>query len=189
MQYQNELRKIKSLVSEDTWEILQMSNAIIAGGAITSVFCNRDVNDLDVYFRNEEDFCVFLDLVFGGGFHLVACHMTNRSILFRDKVTKQDVQVIVYKFFENELAIFNDYDFTCNMGALSFGWKERGYPEDEQFVLHSKFMQHNSQRYLEFNTGTAYPLISALRVSKYAEKGYNISKAQMPLRLNKILGE
>lgn len=179
MQYQNELRKIKSLVSSDTWEILQTSNAIVAGGAITSTFCNREVNDLDVYFRSEEDFCVFLDLVFDGGFHLVAAHMTSRSILFRDKRTHQDVQVIVYKFFPNELAIFADYDFTCNMGALSFGWKKKGYDSDEQFVLHSDFLRHNSQRYLEFNTGTAYPLISALRVAKYAEKGYNISKAQM----------
>lgn len=181
MQYQNELRKLKSLVSTDVWNMFERHNVIIAGGAITSVFCNREVNDLDVYFRTPEDYLRFCYDIFEGEFRfqLLVNNVTNRSILLKDKDTNQFVQLIIYKFFENELAVFKDYDFTCNMGALSFGWKKKGRNEDVQFVLHPEFMKHNSQRYLQFNTGTAYPLISALRVAKYVEKGYNISKAQM----------
>lgn len=48
MQYQNELRKLQKLVSKDVWELFEKHDVIIAGGAITSVFCNREVNDLDV---------------------------------------------------------------------------------------------------------------------------------------------
>lgn len=175
MQYDNELNKLKSLVSERTWELLKSYDAIIAGGAITSVFCNRDVNDLDIYLRSEDDFFTFIaELYSSSDFTLIGANMTNRSILFRDKETKQDVQLIVYKFFPTVEDIFNDYDFTVNMGALSI--------IDDQFHFHDDFFKHNSQRYLQFHTGTTYPLISALRVQKYKDKGYTISKAQM-LRL------
>lgn len=172
MNYKSEINKLQSLVSEDTWNILVETNAIIAGGAITSVFCNRDVNDLDIYLRNESDFELFIDLVFDGSYSLIANNMTNRSIMFRDKETSQDVQLIVYKFFPTVDELFKDYDFTCNMGALEF------VDEQPSLVLHEVFMKHNSQRYLEFNEGTAYPLISALRVQKYVEKGYFCPKAQ-----------
>lgn len=172
MQYKSEINKLRNLVSDDTWNILVETNAIIAGGAITSVFCNRDVNDLDIYLRNEADFELFIDLVFDGSYSLIANNMTNRSILFRDKETSQDVQLIVYKFFPTVDELFKDYDFTCNMGALEF------VEEQPSLILHEQFLKHNSQRYLEFNEGTAYPLISALRVQKYVEKGYFCPKAQ-----------
>ncbi len=175
MQYDNELNKIKSLVSERTWELLKFYDAIIGGGAITSVFCNRDVNDLDIYLRSEDDFFKFItELYSDTDFTLISANMTNRSILFRDKETQQDVQLIVYKFFSTVEELFDDYDFTVNMGALSL--------LDEKFHFHDDFFKHNSQRYLQFHTGTTYPLISALRVQKYKDKGYTISKAQM-LRL------
>jgi hypothetical protein len=151
---------------------LESNDAIIAGGAITSVFCNRDVNDLDIYLRREDDFFKLItELYSESNFTLIGANMTNRSILFRDKETKQDVQLIVYKFFPTVEDIFNDYDFTVNMGALS--------TSDDEFHFHADFFKHNSQRYLQFHTGTTYPLISALRVQKYKDKGYTISKAQL----------
>lgn len=175
MRHSNELTKIKSLVSESVWELFKECDVIIAGGTITSVFCNREVNDIDVYVRSEDDFFKFISMIYeGNDFKLIASNMTNRSILFYDKETKQDVQLIIYKFFPDVNAIFNNYDFTVNMGALNCG--------SELFQFHDDFFKHNSQRYLQFHTGTAYPLISALRVQKYVEKGYTISKAQM-LRL------
>jgi len=176
-QYKSEIKKLQNLVSDSVWEILKECNAIIAGGAITSVFCNREVNDVDVYLRNEDDFALFIDLVFEGDFCLIANNLTNRSVLFRDKETGQHVQLIVYKFFQDIPSLFKDYDFTCNMGALEFVENDQG-EKQPNLVLHEKFMKHNSQRYLEFNEGTAYPLISALRVQKYVDKGYMCPKAQ-----------
>lgn len=172
MKYKSEVNKLKRLVSEEVWEIFKECNVIIAGGAITSVFCNRDVKDLDIYVRKQEDFELFIELVFAGDFCLIANNLTNRSILFRDKITGQHVQLIVYKFFNSVENLFKDYDFICNMGALEF------IDGEEEFVLHENFLKHNSQRYLEFNEGTAYPLISALRVQKYVDKGYFCPKAQ-----------
>jgi hypothetical protein len=174
MKTSSELNKIKSLVSEDVWDIFRECNVIIAGGAITSTFSNKDVNDVDVYVRNKYDFAKFIMAVYASNHALIPANMTNRSILFRDKATQQDVQLIVYKYFPTVDDIFNDYDFTINMGALECN--------DDKFTFHDDFFKHNAQRYLQFHTGTAYPLISALRVQKYIDRGYTISKSQM-LRL------
>lgn len=169
MNYINEENKLKSLVSSDTWDLLKENKAIIAGGAITSLFCSRDINDIDVYFQCEEDFENFITEVFDGSFSLICHHITDRSILFQDKYTKQDVQVIYYRWHNNLVSLFTSFDYTVNMAAYDF----------EDFHFHADFMKHNSQRYLSFNSGTDYPLISALRVQKYREKGYTISKTQM----------
>ena len=170
MQHQREINKLLGLISDETINILQESNAIIAGGALTSIFCNNEVNDIDAYFKSEGDFMLFVNLVFSGGHYLICNNYTDRSILFKDKDTGQDVQAIVYKFFPDADAIFADYDYTINMAAYDCA--------TEELHLHEDFLKHNSQRYLQFNTGTAYPLISALRVNKYVDRGYTISKPQ-----------
>lgn len=170
MEHKREITKLLGLMSEDTQEILSLCDAYIAGGAITSVFCNREVNDVDVYFKSKEHLFIFLQMVFEGIFALVCTNYTNRSIMFRDRETQQEVQAIVYKFFPTPEDIFNDFDYTINMGAYDFS--------NQQLTLHEDFLKHNSQRYLQFNPNTAYPLISALRVNKYIERGYNISKPQ-----------
>lgn len=56
------------------------------------------------------------------------------------------------------------------MGAFDFS--------TEQFILHSDFLKDNCYRTLRFNSNTVYPIISLLRVQKYEEKGYNISKSE-----------
>lgn len=40
---------LKSLIQD-----FKDQKVMIAGGAITSLFCNREINDIDVYFRTEE---------------------------------------------------------------------------------------------------------------------------------------
>lgn len=174
----NEERKLKSLVAEDVWELMKLCDVIIAGGAITSIHTGKDVNDMDVYFRSPEQFMAFVYAAFGQSdidleeFALIANFVTNRSLLLRDKRTQQDVQLIFDRFYPTVQDVFNAFDFTINMGAYEF--KDGG-----QFVLDPNFMKHNSQRYLSFNKGTSYPLMSALRVAKYVERGYTISKPQM----------
>lgn len=55
---------------------------------------------------------------------------------------------------------------------------EKEYAQ-ETFTCHPDFLKHNAQRYLGFSEKTRYPLVSALRVQKYKERGYDISKGQM----------
>ncbi|WP_223837439.1 hypothetical protein [Bacillus swezeyi] len=56
------------------------------------------------------------------------------------------------------------------MGAFDF--------KTEEFILHHDFLKHNSQRILKFNSNTAFPIVSLLRVQKYADRGYTISKPE-----------
>lgn len=158
--------------SDDLQYLLAENGCWIAGGAITSVFTGKEINDIDVYFPNKEAFSNVMasiydnDVSFGDA-HI--CHITDKSILLQSD--SKDVQFIVFKFFDSVQEIFDSFDFTAVMGAYSM--------KDETFHLHPEFMKHNSQRFLSFNKGTAYPLISMLRVDKYRERGYTTSKQEM----------
>lgn len=55
-----EYRLLKSFFSEDIYHILRSLDVIIAGGAITALFTNREVNDLDLYFRSWDDLEIFI---------------------------------------------------------------------------------------------------------------------------------
>src|SRR5690606_3144507 len=91
--------------------------------------------------------------------------LTQRSIMIGDKENIH--QLMWFKYFNTAQDIFNSFDFTVCMGAFDF--------ETEEFIFHPDFFKHNSQRYLKFNTGTDFPVMSLLRVDKYRQKGYDIS--------------
>jgi hypothetical protein len=186
-----EIEKIKSLVSDEVWDTLANTNAMIVGGALTSVYTNAPVNDIDVYFKTPNDFASFVSNIFHvdldnplllscdtSPFALIAVNMTNKSILFLDRVTKQKVQVIAYKLFPDINAIFDEFDFTINMAGI--------YCSTEELVLHDKFLIHNAQRYIGINANTAYPITSVLRVQKYRDRGYKVSKSELLKLLYKI---
>jgi len=175
--YPKEAKKLQ-IFSEDLWDILAENGCWIAGGAITSVFTNKEINDVDVYFPSKEAFCNVMAQVYGvswsGGGDLsfrdcIVQHVTNKSILILSNSAK--VQFIVFRFFEDVQQIFDSFDFTAVMGAYDM--------KNKQFIFHPEFLKHNAQRFLSFNAGTAYPLISMLRVDKYRTRGYSTSKQEM----------
>lgn len=180
MSYNNELNKLKKGFPSSLWEALADHGCIIAGGAITSVFTNTEINDYDIYFRSKEDFTkIFKEIYhdyydgtldFDLGFpDAIVSVVTKKALLLFHEESK--IQFIVNDFYQTPEQIFEHFDFTCCMGALKM--------QDETFVLHEDFLKHNAQKYLSFNPATLYPLVSALRVQKYKDKGYNISKSQM----------
>lgn len=151
---------------------LKKYNAFVAGGAITSLFTNKDINDIDIYFRDEKDLINFITEIYNNNYWIVSC--TDKSILFQYKREDHnciDIQLIYFKYFKDAYEIFNTFDFTVNMGAFDF--------KTEEFVFHDDFLKHNSQRILKFNDKTAFPIISLLRVQKYKEKGFSISKPEL----------
>jgi len=172
MKYQREIEYVTSLMDSELLGLLEDNDCIIAGGALTSVFTNKPVNDIDVYFRSKEAFSnVMREIMKTDAWYAdtisfnsaIVTHYTNKSILLRSD--EQDVQLIAYKFFETPEEIFNDFDFTINMAALELKTKN--------LTVYNEFFKHNAQRYLGFNEGTRYPLVSALRVQKYKERGYD----------------
>ena len=181
--YKQELAQIKKLVSANLWELLADQGCMIAGGALTSVFTNKPVNDIDVYFPSQEAFTKVVTEIYGRSEHTIVTdfdidfdfgdahvlHVTKKALLLQSE--QQDVQLIGYQFYKNATEIFDAFDFSINMAALCM--------KTEEFSMKNTFMKHNAQKYLHFNPKTTYPLISALRVNKYRERGYTISKSQM----------
>lgn len=164
-EYIFEKKKLQSYLGETLYNALKSYNVIIAGGTITSLFTNKEINDIDIYFRSKLDLSNFLLEEMNGKWVIAK---TDKAFLF--KYNKIKVQAIYFKYFDNVDEIFNTFDFTVCMGAYDF--------TVEDFILHKDFLKHNSQRILKFNQNTAYPIVSALRVDKYKKKGYYISKAE-----------
>lgn len=178
-QYSREVEAITSLMDDELLHVLEDVGAFIAGGALTSVFSNKEVNDIDVYLPNAAAFTHVLRTLYGetneddkytAGFNggRVSFY-TGKSLTVMSNGVK--VQLIVFRWQETAQSIFDYFDFTVNMCAINLASKE--------LTMHPDFLKHVAQRYLSFNTGTAFPLMSALRVDKYRQKGYTISKSQM----------
>jgi hypothetical protein len=180
-QYPSELKRLKKLITDDVWQLFDEAGVIIAGGAITSLFTNSDVNDLDVYFRSEEQLvrviaAIYQDDNFSGElfdiadqYSMVYNGNSQRTLMFKN--AEQHVQFMTFRYFDKVEEIFDTFDFTCCMGAYDFKHK--------RFALHKDFLKHNAQKYLKFHKGTAYPIMSLMRVDKYRKKGYDISKAEL----------
>jgi hypothetical protein len=165
---------IKAALGSNVYDILKEEKAFLAGGAIASLFCNREINDYDIYCPSKYAVArIMCDAIEDNNvlspYELMVNACTGKSIMCNKGETA--IQFITFDYFKNVEDLFNTFDFTVCMGAYSF--------DTEEFLLHDNFLVHNSQRFLKYNQKTAYPLVSALRVQKYIDKGYNISKLEM----------
>ena len=176
--FEVEKQKIKQMVGGELYDLFKDTKCILAGGAITSLFTGKEVNDLDIYLTSKEGLSqVFANVYvvsedkYLNKFDMIVKFATERSMLCIDKHNQQKVQLIHYKIHENVQSVFDSFDFEHVMGAFDFA--------TEEFVLHENFLKSNAQRSIQFNPATDFPIYSLMRVSKYRERGYSISKAQM----------
>lgn len=167
MNYQFEKNKLYNYLGQSLVNTFKNYKVFIAGGLITSLFSSREINDVDIYFRSEKLLCDFIEEVYDDSHDWINA-LTSKALLVR--IDDKEVQMIHFKCFKSAEEIFNTFDYTVCMGAFDF--------ETEEFVLHRDFLKHNSQRILKFNKETAFPIVSLLRVHKYKEKGYTISKPE-----------
>lgn len=180
--YEAERRQIISALP------ISFDNAFVAGGAVTSVFTNAKINDVDVYFKSRRAFETAVYQAYEDGLWCVAA--SKRAVTFADQ-SSNIAQLMHFDFFPNAEDIFKAFDYTICMGALDldagvrtradgFSFVETGEEHPESgFIFHSDFLKHNSQRFLKFNAGTRYPLASATRVLKYQQRGYTIGKGDI----------
>lgn len=167
MDYIFEKNKLYNYLGTSLVNTLKQQKAYIAGGTITSIFSNNPVNDIDLYFRDEESLAELIEEIYDDSNDWVNA-LTSKALLVR--VDDKEIQMIHFKYFERAEDIFDTFDYTVCMGAFDF--------ETEQFVLHEDFLKHNAQRILKFNKNTDFPIVSLLRVQKYKDKGYSISKPE-----------
>lgn len=164
---------LKNKIHPDIWGQLENHSCYIAGGAITSIFTGNPINDFDIYFRSRKDYYEFFNNLYNT-ITLVYCSHNALSFIVNDgrEESKNTVyQAVCTGYYKNAEEIFNDFDYTVNMGAYDC--------ETGEFVFDDRFMIDNARRALVFNSNTKYPVGSALRMLKYKDKGYTISKSNM----------
>lgn len=143
------------------------SGAWVAGGALTSVYTGKPINDVDLYFNGRDSFEQAIQDAYDEGLWCVA--KTSRAVTFvRDNSI---IQLMHFKWFDSPEAIFDSFDFTCCMAALSC--------ETKEIVMHDDFLKHAAQRFLKFHSGTAFPFGTVARVLKYQKRGYTIGSNEM----------
>ncbi len=144
--------------------------AFLAGGSVNSVFTGRKIADFDFYFKDQASFEFAVAMAYEEGNWCL--HASDRSVTFSDNGT--NLQFMHFEFFSDAAAVFDAFDFTICMGAYDMDAKA--------FVFHDQFLTDCAERKLRFHAGTRFPLISALRVLKYQERGYSLAREDM-LRL------
>ena len=172
------LNKVESLLGKHFIEYMDKHGGFyVAGGCLTSLSTNKEVNDIDIYFPDRKSLTAAIQWMQDDG--AWCCFISEKSITYTcGGIT---YQFIYYDFYEKPEDIFNHFDFTINMCAYSSLTKE--------IVQHNNFMMHNAQRHLSFNPDTKFPIISALRVDKYQQRGYKIPRnefVKIMLAVNKL---
>lgn len=138
----------------------------LAGGAITSLFTNSEVNDYDIYFRNKELLSKFLEYEIRDRNWVKV--VTDKAFSIESDGNK--FQFIFFDYFDSAEDIFETFDFTVCMGAYDF--------KEEKFILGDNFLIDNAKRRIKFNPKTKFPIVSLMRLDKYKKKGYKTSKAE-----------
>lgn len=166
---------------EELYIQLKKLNAIIAGGAITSILTNRRINDFDIYFRNEESIKKIKEYMKQKEYKIIST--TDNAITYR-KDNYPIIQIITAKelMFNKPIDLIKSFDFTINMAALDL--------ISNELVLEENFIEDNIKRKLIFNEDTKYPITSLARAIKYIDRGYNLSgyeQVKISLAINSLV--
>lgn len=145
--------------------LLTQHDAYVIGGAITSLFSHSKINDIDIYFENEDSKKLIISWFKKSSTLL---HESPTALTFIINKSDMLYQLIIHPEITGKPEdIFKHFDYTICMGAYSF--------KNDSFYFHDDFFKHLAQRRLVFNPGTKFPISSLVRIKKYMERGYSIS--------------
>lgn len=151
---------------------LEFTDCFIAGGAVLSRFTKTPIADYDIYPKSNEGILVAIENILSDGYVL---NVTDKAITLKSNDYGDDdnriiYQIMIFDTFETPEKIFENFDFTVTMGA--YDCDEKAYYVDDNYLLDI------ASKTLRYNPNTRYPLNSLLRVRKYNEKGYFLSKPE-----------
>ena len=161
---------------------LKSSKAIIAGGAIRSVFSGGKISDYDLYFPdmpNLLNFRTFLENTYL--MRPIASTENALTYVLKNGTVLQLIRLSTM-FYEDNVKIrtrqckirnnvLDKFDFTVCMGAYDF--------QNNEFVFGDRFIEDVARRDLIYNIGGEYPIASLIRVVKYMHKGYTMSNIEI----------
>ena len=172
--YELERLKILSLIKSQAMIVLfAEAKAVLAGGALTSVFSNQPINDFDIYFKSKEGFERVNNTM---KIHNKVLFETSSAITYEYSITTRritqtyKVQLIKFNFGEPD-EIIKNFDFTICQAAYDF--------EMETFHFNGHFFKHLAQKKLVYNPNCLKPFSSLVRTKKFEQRGYTISKLEL----------
>jgi hypothetical protein len=170
-QFKMETKLLLDNLSSDLYSKLKSSKAFVAGGALTSVFSRNEINDYDLYFKDEDGLEEMINYFEDEDY-------TKENESFNAVTYKNNDNVFqlikLNEFTTVPEVVIDKFDFTINQVAYDF--------EVDKFFIVDTFLKDLAARQLVFNNKTPYPIATLIRVEKYLNKGFNIN----PLELGKI---
>ena len=157
-------------IDNDVLNILSKNNAIIAGGALTSLILDEKINDFDIWFSNEKDYEKAINDMSNLDYGLkksITKHITINAITFTIQNKKYQIINPFRYSFGGVNEIINQFDFTCVMCGVDISKK--------QMVYNERFFNDIKTKQIVINKGLRAPASLIGRVIKYTKKGYMIS--------------
>lgn len=151
------------------------SNSYVAGGAMLSILTNKPIADVDIYPKKQSAvFDIMCEL--REKYKAYVISITDRAISMKTDIFCEDgkrmiAQIILGKDYAKPSDIFENFDFTVCMVAFDC--------DDNTLHHHEAFFEDLAANRLNYNDSTLYPIASLVRVSKYRNKGFHISKSEM----------
>ena len=176
--HQREAGIIRSQMENKLFIRLTNTECVLAGGAITSIFSDRPINDFDIYSRDKKD----LDAVVGF-FENTDAELEMETDFARTyKFAGNIYQVIHMEDLMGDAdSIFDSFDFTVCMGSYKF--------KTDEFYFDDNFFKHLAQKRIVFNNRTPFPIASLVRTKKYMSRGFTMSNVEtfkLALAINKL---
>jgi hypothetical protein len=157
-------------IDSDVINILTNNNAIIAGGALTSIILDEKINDFDIWFSNENDYqnaINDMDNLHYGLKKSFSKHVTINAITFTIENKKYQIINPLRYSFGGVNEIINQFDFTCVMCGVDISKK--------QIVYNERFFTDIRGKVIIINKRLKTPTSLISRVIKYSKKGYRVS--------------
>lgn len=151
--------------------LLEESHAIIAGGAIRSVFANEPISDYDIYFKTQENLNLFLEKIISEEFGFKSIFITDTAKTYTKNNLVLQAILLPGMICSNPRDIIDQFDYTICMGLFDF--------DTDLFILNERFLEDIARRELHYNVFGKYPLSSLFRLKKYLKKGYVISGSEI----------
>jgi hypothetical protein len=150
--------------------LLKKYGAMLAGGAINSLFSGRAVSDLDFYLKDKDNAEGFAKALAEHGFK--ETFRTDNAITLTRKGKHKTYEIqIITRFQGTPQEILDTFDFTIVQGLYDF--------ETSKFHFADNFLKHIAQRKLVYSGNSKYPICALYRTRKYGERGYKLPGTTM----------
>lgn len=146
---------------------IENNSGIIAGGCFKNIFTNTKIKDIDIFFRNNDDFMTVLKQ-FNKLKNLEQIYDNGNVVGYKDKVNGITVELVRKFFSDSPEDVIGKFDFTITKAA--FYSKPDGYV----FICHDKFFEHLLLKRLVVDDKMVNPVNTFNRTYRYTRYGYNL---------------